>query len=114
MSHRATRILGWVTVAISLLVGLLGAAPFTPAIFLVTLLLPVAALVAWGGAVVAGLLSFLLCMLAFAISPLPMTQLIQWPFAMAWLVLCSFAVVLGAVHGVRISSRRYADESLSG
>ena len=114
ISNRATRMLGWVTVAISLFVGLLGAAPFTPAIFLVTLLLPVAALVAWGGAVVAGLLSFLLCMLAFAISPLPMTQLIQWPFAMAWLVLCSFAVVLGAVHGVRISSRRYADESLSG
>ena len=103
MSTRAAQILGWVTVAISLVVGLLGAAPFTPAIFLVTGLLPVAALVAWRGAVVAGLLSFLLCMFAFAISPLPMTQLIPWPFAVAWLVLCSLAVVLGAVHGVRIS-----------
>ena len=108
MSNRAAHILGWVTVAISLVVGLLGAAPFTPAIFLVALLLPVAALVAWRGAVVTGLLSFLLCMFAFAISPLPMTQLIKWPFAVAWLVLCSFAVILGAVHGVRISSRRYA------
>ena len=106
MSNRAAHILGWFTVAISLVVGLLGAAPFTPAIFLVTLLLPVAALAAWRGAVVAGLLSFLLCMVAFALSPLPMTQLIKWPFAVAWLVLCSFAVILGAVHGVRISSRR--------
>jgi hypothetical protein len=39
---------------------------------------------------------------------LPMTQLIKWPFAVAWLILCLFAVILGAVHGVRISSRRYA------
>ena len=114
MSTRAAQILGWVTVAISLVVGFLGAAPFTPAIFLVALLLPVAALVAWRGAVVTGLLSFLLCMFAVAISPLPMTQLIQWPFAMAWLVLCSFAVVLAAVHGVGIRSRRDADESPSG
>lgn len=108
MSNRAAHILGWITVAISLVVGLLGAAPFTPAIFLVALLLPVAALVAWHGAVVTGLLSFLLCMFAFAINPLPMTQLIKWPFAVVWLVLCSLAVILGAVHGVRISSRRYA------
>ena len=107
-SSRAARILGWFTVAISLIVGLLGVAPFTPAIFLVALLLPVAALVAWHGAVVAGLLSFMLCMFAFAISPLPMSQLIKWPFAVAWLVLCSFAVILSAVHGVRIRAKRYA------
>ena len=89
-------------------VGLLGAAPFTPAIYVLALLLPVAALVAWRGAVVTGLLSFLLCIFAFVISPLPMAQLIKWPFAVAWLVLCSFAVTLGAVHGVRISNRRDA------
>ena len=108
MSNRAAHILGWVTVAISLIAGLLGAAPFTPAILLIALLLPVAAFVAWHGAVVAGLLSFLLCMFAFALSPLPMSQLIEWPFAIAWLVLCSFAVILSAVHGVNISAKRYA------
>ena len=106
MSNRAAHIIGWFTVAISLIVGLLGAAPFTPAIFLVALLLPIAALVAWHGAIVAGLLSFLLCTFAFAISPLPMSQLIEWPFAVAWLVLCLFAVILSAVRGVRI--KRYA------
>ena len=108
MGNRATHILGWVTVAISLIAGLLGAAPFTPAILLIALLLPVAAFVAWHGAVVAGLLSFLLCMFAFVISPLPMSQLIEWPFAIAWLALCSFAVILSAVHGVHISAKRYA------
>lgn len=105
MSNRATHILGWVTVTLSLIVGLLGAAPFTPAILLVPFLLPVAALVAWRGAVVAGLLSLLLCMLAFAISPFPMAQLIKWPLAVAWLSLCSVDVVLSAVHGSRSSKR---------
>ena len=46
MSNRAAHILGWVTVTLSLIVGLLGAAPFTPAIFLVAFLLPAAAIVA--------------------------------------------------------------------
>ena len=108
MGKRAAHIIGWVTVAISLIAGLLGAAPFTPAILLIALLLPVAAFVAWHGAVVAGLLSFLLCMFAFALSPLPMSQLIEWPFAIAWLVLCSFAIILSAIHGVHISAKRYA------
>ena len=108
MSNRAAQILGWVTVAISLMVGLLGVAPFTPAIFLVALLLPVAALVAWHGAVVASLVSFLLCIAAFAISPLPTSQLVKWPLAVEWLGLCLVAVVLGAVHGIRINSKRGA------
>ena len=105
MTNRAAHILGWITVAISVVVGLLGAASFTPAILLVAFLLPVAALAAWHGAVVAGPLSFLLCLFAFTISPLPMTQLIKWPFAVVWLVLCSFAVILGVVHGIRMSRR---------
>lgn len=108
MSNRATHILGWVTVVISLIVGLLGVAPFTPAIFLVTLLLPIAAFVAWRGVIVAGLLSFLLCIFAFTISPLPVTQLIKWPFAVAWLSLCLVAVVLGTIHGIRIRRKHYA------
>ena len=107
MSKRAAHILGWVIVTLSLAVGLLGAAPFTPAIFLVAFLLPAAALVAWHGAVVTGLLSLLLCMFAFAISPLPMAQLIKWPLAVAWLSLCLVAVVLSAVHGIRANGKRH-------
>ena len=112
MSNRATHIIGWFTVAASLLVGLLGAAPFTPAIFLVAILLPVAALLAWCGAVVAGLLSFLLCVFAFAISPILMDDLIKVPFGILWLVFCSVAVILSAVHGVRIKRSKRAAVNL--
>ena len=108
MSNRAAHILGWVTATFSLAVGLLGAAPFTPAIFFVAFLLPAAAFAAWRGAVVAGILSLLLCVLAFAISPLPMAQLIEWPLAVAWLGLCLAAVVLGAVHGARARNNHAA------
>lgn len=108
MRNRATHIIGWATAAISLMVGFLGAAPFTPAIFLVAILLPVAALVAWRGAVGAGLLSLLLCMFALAISPLSMDGLFKAPFAIVWLMLWSAAVILGAVHGIRNSSKQYA------
>ena len=108
MSNRATHVLGWVTVTLSLIVGLLGAAPFTPAIFLVVFLLPAAAIVAWRGAVVTGLLSLLLCIFAFVISPLPMAQLIKWPLAVAWLGLCLVAIVLGVFHGILTNSKRHA------
>ena len=111
MTNRATHTLGWLTVTLSLIIGLLGAAPFTPAIFLVTFLLPAAALVAWRGAVVAGLLSLLLCTVAFAISPLPVAQLDTWPLALAWLVIGWVAVVLGAVHGIRTNGTRHAVKS---
>jgi len=107
MSKRTSHILGWVTVTISLIVGLLGVAPFTPVIFLVAFLLPIAALVAWRGAVVPSLLSLLLCVFAFAISPLPMAQLVKWPFAVAWLGLCLVAVVLSVIHGIRANSKGY-------
>ena len=100
MSNRAVHILGWVIATLSLAVALLGAAPFTPAIFLVAFLLPVAAFVTWRGAVV-GNLSLLLCMFAFAISPLPMGQLFEWPLAVAWLILCSVAIILGTVLAPR-------------
>lgn len=107
MSNRAAHILGWVTVAISLLVGLLGVAPFAPAIVLIAFLLPTAALVAWHGAVVPSFLSLLLCVFAFVISPLPMIQLINWPLAVVWLSLCLVAVVLSAVHGLRANGKRH-------
>ena len=66
MSNRVAHILGWVIATLSLAVGLLGAAPFTPAIFLFAFLLPAAAFVAWRGAVVAGILSLLSAMLGAA------------------------------------------------
>lgn len=104
---RAAHNLGWIIVALSHIVGLLGTAPFTPAIFLIGFLLPAAAFVAWHGAVVTGLLSLLLCIFAFAVSPLPMAQLIKWPFVVAWLSLCLVAVVLSAAHGIRANGKRH-------
>lgn len=105
MSIRAAQVLGWITAALSLIAGLLGAAPFTPAIFLVALLLPTAALAAWHGAVVAGLASLSLCAAAFVVSPLSLAQLIEWPLALLWLGLCLAAVVFGVIHGRRVPSK---------
>jgi hypothetical protein len=98
MSLRFARIVGWISVVVTLLVGLLGFAPFTPAILLVALLLPLAALVAWCGATGAGLVSAVLCVLALVISPLQMAQLVQWPWALAWLVVCLLAVMAGVLR----------------
>lgn len=106
VSKRSARTLGWAIVALCLVVGVLGAAPFTPAVVLVALLLPAAAFVAWHGAVVAGLLSLVLCTLALAVSPLSTAQLFESPLAVAWLSLGSVAVVLGAVHGSRANGSR--------
>ena len=108
MNIRTARTIGWVTAALSLIAGLLGAAPFTPAIFLVAILLPAAAIAAWHGAVVASIVSLLLCVAAFAVSPLPFVQLIEWPVVVAWLILCLASVVLGVAHGVRNRSKGYS------
>lgn len=110
----AMSVLGWFTVAISLMTGLLGAAPFTPAIYLVAVLLPVVALLAWHGAMVTGLLSFFLCLLAFAASPLPIKQLVKMPFAVGWLSLCLIAVLAGVVHGLRSRKKRAAQDPQPG
>lgn len=100
MSIRTARILGWVSAVVSLLVALLGFAPFTPAILLVAVLLPLAALVVWCGATVAGLVTAVLCVLALVISPLQIAQLLQWPWALAWLVACLLAVMAGAIRNL--------------
>lgn len=108
MSKRAAHVVGWITAALSLIVALLAAAPFTPAIFFVALLVPAAAMVACRGAVAAALLSIFLCLSAFAVSPLTWSTLAQWPLANVWLGLCLIAVVLCSIHRVRISSKHHA------
>jgi hypothetical protein len=100
MPIRSARILGWINAGVSLVVGLLGFAPFTPAILLVAVLLPLAALVVWSGATLAGLVSAMLCVLALVISPLQMVQLVQWPWALAWLVACLLAVIAGVLRSL--------------
>jgi hypothetical protein len=100
MPRRFARMVGWISAGVSLLVGLLGFAPFTPAILLVAVLFPLAALVVWFGAAVAGLVSAGLCVLALVISPLQMAQLVQWPWAMAWLVACLLAVMAGVMRSL--------------
>lgn len=99
------RIFGWLVVALSLIVVLLSAAPFTPAVFLVVLLLPAAAVLAWQGSAIAGLLSFASCVLAFVVSPLQVSQLLQWPTVVMWLVISSLAVFAGVIN-VALSGRK--------
>ena len=70
------RIFGWAIVALSLVVALLSAAPFTPAVLLVAFLLPAAAVLAWQGESVAGFLTLAFCALAFVLSPLRVAQLL--------------------------------------
>lgn len=113
-SNRTAHVLGWVTVVLSLMVALLGAAPFTPAIFLIALLLPAASFVAWHGAVAAGLLSFLFCIAALVLSPFPMAPLANSLAALLWLVFCVVAVVMSLIHGVRANRARRANASAGG
>lgn len=101
MNNHTAHILGQITAALSFIVGLLGIAPFTGAIILIPFLLPVAALVVWQGAVTVGLLSLLFCVLALAISPLRITQLLEWPLVVAWLGLCSVAIIFGVFRSTR-------------
>lgn len=104
------RVFGWATVTLSLAVALLSAAPFTPAVLLVTILLPAAAVLAWQGASVAGSLTLAFCALAFVLSPLRTAQLLQWPAVAAWVSLSSLAVVAAIVSTVR--SQKKGRESL--
>lgn len=108
MRNRAVYGIGWTTVALSLIVAFLAAAPFTPAIFLVALLLPAAAMLACRGAVVVAFLSFSICLFAFAVSPLTWSMLVQWPLVTAWPGLCFVAVVLCSIHRLCSSSEDQA------
>jgi hypothetical protein len=105
MNNHTAHILGQITASLSLVVGLLGTAPFTGALLLIPFLLPVAALVVWRGAIIAGLLSLLFCVLAIAISPLRIVQLFEWPFVVTWLGLCSVAIIFCAFRSTRKTIR---------
>lgn len=91
---------------LSLLVAFLSAAPFTPALVLVAFLLPAAAVLAWSGASVTGLLSLAFCALAFVFSPLRVTQLLEWPVVVAWVSFTSLAVVAGVINTIRSRGHR--------
>lgn len=102
MNNRTAHILGQITASLSLVVAILGAAPFTGAVLLILFLLPVAAHVVWRGAVTAGLLSWLFCVISIAISPLQIAQILEWPLVVAWLGLCSGAIFFGAFRSTRL------------
>lgn len=92
------RIFGWIVVAVSFVIALLGAAPFTPAIFAVLLLLPAAALLVWCQRVAIGLLVFGLCIVAFILSPLNIDTLLGWPPIVSWVLSCALAIGVATVR----------------
>lgn len=108
MSKKRKRIFGWAIVTLSLVVALLSAAPFTPALFLIALLLPAAVVLAWRGASVAGLLSLAFCALAFVLSPLRVVQLLEWPAFVGWVSFTSLAVIAGIISTVRSERKSHA------
>lgn len=108
MSVKRMRIFGCATVTLSLVVALLSAAPFTPAVLLVAFLLPAAAVLAWKGASIAGSLSLVFCALALVLSPMRMAQLLEWPAVVAWVSIASLAVVAGIVSTVRSGRKGHA------
>lgn len=92
------RVFGWVVVAFSFWIALMGSAPFTPAIFAVLGLLPAAALLVWCQRIATGLLTFFLCIAAFTISPLKIDTLLGWPPIVAWVLSCALAIGVGTVR----------------
>jgi hypothetical protein len=102
VSDSPTGRLGIILVAVSVIVALLGMAPFTGALFLIGVLLPAAAVLAYRGAVASGLLTLAIGHIAMAMSPLKFQQFVtEMPMSFAWVVLCSIAVIVCAVRGVR-------------
>lgn len=85
-------------VALSVMAALLGAAPFTPAIWMVVPLLPVAAVVAYQGYIFSAVVTLVICLAALALSPLQFYRLLEWPLLTSWVVLWSVAVVICAVR----------------
>lgn len=85
---RWIRLLGLACTLLALPLPLLSAAPFTPAVFLSLLLMPLATWAAWRGAWRAGALTLLLCLLSWVSSPLvaqAYASLPQWLMAIAGL-----------------------------
>lgn len=101
MTKPIFRIIAWLSVAVSSLAAFLSIAPFTPAIYLTALLLPLAAFTAWKRALLPSAITVLLFVLAFLASPGTSFDLLGLTPVVAWLVLCLVAVVLGFYFGSR-------------
>lgn len=101
MTKLVVRIIAWIAVVAWLLVVLLSMAPFTAAIFLTALLLPMAAFTAWKRALLPSAISALLCVLAFFASPMTLLDLLGLKPFVSWLFLCLVAVAAGFYVGSR-------------
>jgi hypothetical protein len=101
------RIFGRAIVALSLVVALLSAAPFTPAVLLAPILLSAAAVLAWQGESGAGFLTLAFCVLTFVFSPLRVAELLEWPVVVVWVSFTSLAVITGLVSTVRSRRKRH-------
>lgn len=98
---KLVRVTAWATVIISLLVVFLSLAPFTAAVFSTALLLPIAAFTAWNRALLPSAITVLQCVLAFFVSPLTLSDLLEFKPLMAWLFICLVAVAAGFYVGSR-------------
>lgn len=90
--------LGWVLVVLSAFFAVAGAAAFGGDVFFPVISLPVAAVVAWRGPVVAPLLVVGLAVLGFFVSVIPTDTLLrEWGF-LAWSVGWTVALAVGVLR----------------
>lgn len=89
------KVLGWVLVVASAFFAVVGAAPFGGGVFFPVISLPMAAVVAWRGSVVAPLVVIGLAGLGIWISVIPWGEiLVEWGFV-AWMAVWSSVTVAG-------------------
>lgn len=93
-----TRAFAWILVAVSAFVAWLAIAPFTGAVLLVAVLLPLAAFNVWSGLLVPGLAATMLCALALYVSPMPFDKLWDVPLFAAPVALGFAAVAAGVMR----------------
>lgn len=103
MKTRLVQVVAWTAAVVSLLMVPLSFAPFTPAVLLTALLLPLAAVTAWRGAVLPSAIVAVLCASALVASPV---VILDTPnsFVLVMLLSCGFlAVSAGLFNGWRRS-----------
>jgi len=92
------RVLGGVLVVLSAFFAVAGAAPFGGGVFFPVISLPVAAVVAWRGLLVAPLLVVGLAVLGFFISVIPIDTLLSESGFIAWAVGWTRALAVGVLR----------------
>ncbi|WNH47097.1 hypothetical protein PDM28_10275 [Stenotrophomonas aracearum] len=92
------KVMGWVLVVVSAFFAVVGAAPFGGGVFFPLISLPVAAVVAWRGPVVAPLLVVGLAVLGFFISVIPRDTLLRESGFIAWAVGWTVALAVGVLR----------------